>query len=394
MININRLMNASLTRKDVQNYQGNSVKEIPTHLLRYAKPKAPMVIWNITQKCSLSCPVCHLHAGEQAAEGELTTREAENFLQDLAQMGVVMVSIYGGEPLTRPDLFYLISYAKNLGLRMILSVNGTMIDDQRARNIKQAGIDYVGINLDGLAQMGSGQMDLVGGLERLYPHLQAFRDAGLGFGVRITVNPENAATLPDVVRTLEEMGITRFALFQLPHHTGKYDWNLTNNQRRKIMEFLIESHTNFLHKNVPMEIVTEDNYVDGIFLLRSMQEMDAEKGEAIGELLKIQGGCPAGSRLVNVDHLGNVHPCASWRHFTVGNVKERPLSELWTDPDITIWHALRNKSVSIKGKCGRCDYLSLCGGCRVRADGKYADFLAEDPACYLKEEEIKEKSFV
>src|SRR3990170_2811720 len=168
MINISRLLKVKETALDVEKYRNKGADEVPKHLVRYANIKAPMVIWNITRKCNLSCDVCHLGSAPEAERDELTTQEAIEFIDQMASMKVPMVSVYGGEPLTRDDFFTLAGHAHNRGLRIILSSNAALITKETARKIAESGITYVGIDLDGLAQIGGG-MDVIAGLEKALP---------------------------------------------------------------------------------------------------------------------------------------------------------------------------------------------------------------------------------
>ncbi|MDO4541072.1 MAG: SPASM domain-containing protein, partial [Syntrophomonadaceae bacterium] len=107
----------------------------------------------------------------------------------------------------------------------------------------------------------------------------------------------------------------------------------------------------------------------------------------IVELLQMHGGCSAGTKFGNVDPQGNVHPCQFWQDYTVGNVREKPFSEIWTSDD-PLMVMLREKANHVGGKCGECKHKTLCGGCRIRARAAYGDLWAEDPACYLNEQEL------
>ena len=134
------------------------------------------------------------------------------------------------------------------------------------------------------------------------------------------------------------------------------------------------------------EILTTDNHADGIYLYNRIKEENPERAGEIVRLLNMHGGCSAGTKFANVDPQGNVHPCQFWQDYSVGNVREKPFSEIWTSDD-SLMVKLREKDKHLTGKCGQCDYKSLCSGCRIRARAVYGDLWAEDPACYLNQKE-------
>ena len=380
MINISRLLKVKETALDVEKHLNKGADEVPKHLVRYANTKAPMVIWNITRKCNFSCDMCHLGSALEAESDELTTQEAIEFIDLMASMNVPMVSVYGGEPLTRDDFFTLAGHAHNKGLRIILSSNAALITEEIGRKIAESGITYVGIDMDGLSQIGGG-MDVIAGLEKALPVMDHLRDAMVGCGVRITIGSFNLSQMPSITRAVEDAGLKRFAVCQ--HLEGK-DWKAMKEERRAIMDFLIDYAT----KNPQMEVVTEQLYNDGVYLLQRVAEREPDHAAEVEKLLAKQGGCPAGDRIVNVDYRGNVHLCPYWQSRTIGNIREKKLSDIWFDEENEILAMMKDKTRYLKGKCGRCRRNYLCRGCGVRAEIMCGDPFEEDPACYLAEEEI------
>ncbi|MCR4318820.1 MAG: radical SAM protein [Candidatus Brocadiaceae bacterium] len=379
MINISRLLRVKETALDVEKHHNKWADKVPKHLVRYANTKAPMVIWNITRKCNFSCDMCHLGSAPEAESDELTTQEAIEFIDLMAAMNVPMVSVYGGEPLTRGDFFTLAGHAHNKGLRIILSSNAALITEEIGRKIAESGITYVGIDMDGLSQIGG--MDVIAGLEKALPVMERLRDAMVGCGVRITIGSFNLSQMPSITKAVEDAGLKRFAVCQ--HLEGK-DWKAVKEERRAIMDFLID----YAMKNPQMEVVTEQLYNDGVYLLQRVAEREPELATEVEKLLAKQGGCPAGDRIVNVDYRGNVHLCPYWQSRTIGNIREKKFSDIWFDDKNGLLAMMKDKTRYLKGKCGRCRRNHLCRGCGARAEVMYGDPFEEDPACYLTEEEI------
>lgn len=375
MINCSRLLRIHETAQEVLEHQGKRAHEVPKHLIRYANIGAPMVVWNITKKCNLSCPVCHLGSAPEADVNELTTLEAKDLIDQMASMGVPLVSVYGGEPLTRGDFLKLAGYAHEKGLRMIFSTNAALLTRKIAGKIKESGVSYVGIDLDGLAQQDREGMDVIHGLEKALPAVEHLKAAGLGYGVRITVGDFNLSQLPSIVAAIEDAGIKRFAVCQLLEGRA---WKDVKVERRKIMDFLI----GYARKSPQMEVVTEHFYADGAYIVDRLRKEDAGRAKAVKELLALQGGCPAGRKLVNIDHQGVLHPCIYWKDPALGSVKEETLDALWNS-GAPVLKKLRNRREHLKGRCARCLHSGLCGGCRSRAFIAFDDSFQSDPGCYV-----------
>jgi radical SAM protein with 4Fe4S-binding SPASM domain len=101
------------------------------------------------------------------------------------------------------------------------------------------------------------------------------------------------------------------------------------------------------------------------------------------------GGNATGVNVANIDNLGNVHPDTMWWSYSLGNVRQRPFSQIWTDVSDPIMAGLKQRPRKISGRCGACAFFDICGGnTRVRALQLSGDAFAEDPACYLTDEEI------
>ncbi len=380
MINFSRLLKVRETARDVKKHNNKMADEVPKHLIRYANVKAPMVIWNITRKCNFSCEMCHLGSALEAESEELTTQEALEFIDQMASIKVPMISVYGGEPLTRDDFFTLAGHAHKKGLRIILSSNAALITEKTAREIAESGISYVGIDMDGFSQIG-GTMDVISGLGKALPAMGHLRDAGVGCGVRITIGSFNLSQMPSIIEVIENTGLKRFAVCQ---HLDGRDWKVVKEERRKIIDYLID----YAMKNPEMEIVTEQLYDDGVYLLQRVAEREPELADEIKKLLARQGGCPAGDRIVNVDYLGNVHLCPYWKGRTIGNIREKKLSDICFDKEDEVLVRMSDKTRYLKGRCGRCIHNHLCRGCGARAEEMCGDPFGADPACYLTEEEI------
>ena len=212
--------------------------------------------------------------------------------------------------------------------------------------------------------------------------------AGLKTGIRFTVNKLNLHTLPEILDIVEREGIPRFCLYHLVYAgRGKEMAALdtTSAEKREMIRFLIERTEDFHRRGIEVEILTTDNHADGIHILQHIERTQPGRVEEIKKLLEMHGGCSAGQKMANIDPRGDVHACQFWGHHSLGNVRDRPFSEIWQSSQDEFLQRLRSKPEHIGGKCGECRYKVLCGGCRIRAEAVTGDLWAEDPACYLEE---------
>jgi radical SAM protein with 4Fe4S-binding SPASM domain len=154
------------------------------------------------------------------------------------------------------------------------------------------------------------------------------------------------------------------------------------------MEFVTRKTKELHAAGVNLEILTVDNHADGVYVYRQVEADQPERAEEVKQLLEMHGGCSAGQKISNVDPRGEVHACQFWPHVSLGNVRERPFSEIWSDESNPFLKALREKPQHLKGRCGACRFNHLCGGCRIRAEKVTGDLWEADPACYLTDEEI------
>jgi radical SAM protein with 4Fe4S-binding SPASM domain len=316
----------------------------------------------------------------------------KTFIRDLADFGVPVLLFSGGEPLMRKDLFDLAAFARECGLRVALSTNGTLINSEIARKLKEIGFAEVGVSLDGI---GAGN-DYFRGQEGAFrAALSGIRSAvsqGLRVSLRLTITRFNYQEIPAILDLVEKEGIDRVCFYHLAY-SGRGE-NLKDNdidhaQTRATVDLIAERTQDMYRRGLRKEILTVDNHADGVYLYIKARERDPERAGKILELLKLNGGNNSGIRIGAVDNLGNVHPDQFWWHYSLGNVCQRKFGDIWMDTSEPLLKGLKNRRALLKGRCSRCRYLDLCNGnLRVRAEAVFKDVWAEDPACYLTEEEI------
>ena len=365
--------------------------EVPTRYLAFSEKYRPVVFWNLTDRCNLSCTHCYSQSGpDSPMEGELSTAEALGLIDDLAEMGIPLIIFSGGEPLLRADIWDLARHAAGKGIRTALSTNGTLITPEVARRIKESGIAYAGISLDGATDETHDRFrNSPGAFRRTVAAFASCREAGLRCGVRVTLNRGNFNELEALVDRAVALGASRFCVYWLvPSGRGTGSYNRLQLGSKEVPEALDLLYRKA--KEIPadtMEFLTVDAPQDCIHLLASMeQEKSPDLADARGLLASLHGGCSAGRRVANIDPQGNVYPCQFARspEFLVGSIRDRPFSRLWSDGASPVLARFRDKQARFGGRCSVCGYRELCGGgCRVRAYAASGDFLAEDPFCYV-----------
>lgn len=391
MIGISKLYCGAVEASDPLRY-GRHSKRLPSHLLQFSKDKKPVVVWNVTRRCNLKCVHCYSQSEDHDYGGELSLDEGKALIEDLARFGSPVILFSGGEPLIRRDILDLIQYAASHGLRAVVSTNGTLISRPVAAKLQEIGLSYVGISLDGLERVHDSFRGVPGTFSRVMAAIENCQSVGLKVGLRFTINKRNYKDIPGVFDLVEERRIPRICFYHLVYAgrgTELVNEDLDHAQTRDVVDLILD-RTRALHrKDLPVEVLTVDNHADGPYTYLRLRREDPRRAEEVLKLLQMNEGNNSGRGIGCVSWDGSVHPDQFWRHHSFGNVRERPFSEIWTDPEDEFLMRLKEKKKHVKGRCAQCQWLEICGGnFRVRAEAVHGDVWAPDPACYLSDEEI------
>lgn len=353
--------------------------------------KGPIVVWNCTRTCNLNCKHCYAEAVNSYSPGELTTDEAMHFMETLVSYKVPVLLLSGGEPLMRKDIFELIEYGNKIGLRMVISTNGTLIDRDKAKRIKELGVSYVGISLDGLRAVNDSFRGVPGAFEKALEGFRNCRETEQKTGLRLTLSKTNRQELPAIFDLIEAEKIPRVCFYHLVYSgrgSNMENEDLTRDETRKSLDFIIDRTMDFHSRGIETEILTVDNHCDGIYLYEYMKGRDKEQSERILRLITANGGNNSGSAISCVDWEGNVYIDQFTRDIPLGNIREMSFGEIWDGFGNPFLEMLRDRKKYLKGRCASCRWLEQCNGnFRARAHST-GDFWASDPACYLTDEEI------
>ena len=391
MIGISKLYCGTVEPSDPLRY-GRESGKLPSHLLQFSKDKKPVVVWNVGRRCNLRCVHCYSHSKDTEYEGELSTEEGIALIDDLADFGAPVILFSGGEPLMRKDLFKLARHATEKGMRVVISTNGTLITREAAKTLKSIGLSYVGVSLDGMRETNDRFRGVAGAFDAAITGIRNCKEADIKVGLRFTINKRNAHDIPGIFNLLEDEEIPRVCFYHLVY-AGRgsklVKEDLSHEETRTAVNLIIDKTKELFDRGISKEVLTVDNHADGVYLYLRVLREDTKRAEEVLELLKMNEGNSSGNGIGCVSWDGSVHADQFWRHYSFGNVKERPFSEIWMDTSNELMAKLKDKKPHVKGRCASCKWLDICGGnFRVRAEAVTGDLWSPDPACYLTDAEI------
>lgn len=364
----------------------------PTPLKPARKPAAPVVIWNLIRRCNLTCKHCYTTSTDINFPNELSTPEIYMVMDDLKTFKVPVLILSGGEPLLHPDIFDISRRAKEMGFYVALSTNGTKISVDNIDEIASINYQYIGVSLDGIKDTHDQFRRVKGSFDQALQGINLCLEKGIKIGLRFTLTQDNARDFPALLQLMDDHNIDKFYLSHL-NYGGRGNKNRKDDAHfamtRDAMDLLFETSYNWLKTGKDREFVTGNNDADAVYFLHWVARNFPDKVEHIKAKLEQWGGNASGVNVANIDNLGNVHPDTFWWHYELGNVKERPFSEIWMDTGDPLMAGLKQHPRPLEGRCARCHYQEICNGnTRVRAAQTTGNFWAEDPGCYLADAEI------
>lgn len=364
----------------------------PTPLKPARKPAAPVVIWNLIRRCNLTCKHCYTTSTDIDFPNELSTPELYTVMDDLKAFKVPVLILSGGEPLLHPDIFNISRRAKDMGFYVALSTNGTKISADNIDEIASINYQYIGVSLDGIKDTHDRFRRMQGSFDQALHGIHLCLEKGIKVGLRFTLTQDNAQDFPALLQLMDDHNIDKFYLSHL-NYGGRGNKNRKDDAHfamtRAAMDLLFETSYQWLKEGKEREFVTGNNDADAVYFLHWVARHFPGQADHIKAKLEQWGGNASGVNVANIDNLGNVHPDTFWWHYELGNVKERPFSEIWMDTGDPLMAGLKQHPRPLEGRCARCRYQEICNGnTRVRAAQTTGNFWAEDPGCYLADSEI------
>jgi Fe-coproporphyrin III synthase len=347
----------------------------------------------MTRRCNLRCIHCYAGSQDRIYPDELTTEEAKTMIADLAAFGAPVILFSGGEPVMRADLPELAQFAVDRGMRAVISTNGTLITEEKARVFREIGLSYIGVSLDGTEATHDRFRGTAGAFTAAMKGLRICRDMGIKVGVRFTINRHNVAEVPAIFDLLEAENVPRCCFYHLVY-SGRgsklIEEDLSHAETRALLDLILDRTRELFSRGIGKEILTVDNHADGPYIYLRLLREDPKRAAEVLELLQMNEGNSSGHGIGCISWDGEVHPDQFWRQVSFGNVRKRPFSAIWTDLSNPLLAKMRDKGRHVQGRCETCRWLSVCGGnFRARAEAVTGEIWSPDPACYLSDAEIK-----
>jgi AdoMet-dependent heme synthase len=349
-------------------------------------PELRLVAWEVTRQCNLSCLHCRASADSGPYPDELSTTEGFVLLDQIREVGQPVVILTGGEPLLRPDIYELARHGHHLGLRMVMAVNGTLLNGEKARLLKESGIQRISISMDGAsAESHDFFRQVRGAYNGILKGIEAAKSVDLEFQINTTVTRHNLHELGKIQEKVIEFGAVAHHIFMLvPTGRGRalIDQTISAEEYEKTLDWLVKRKD-----DIPLSIkaTCAPHYY------RILRETAHKEGKEISfkthGLDAVTRGCLGGIGFCFVSHIGQVQPCG-YLEVDSGNIRKQSFLEIWKSSPIFL--SLRDQS-QYAGKCGHCEYFRVCGGCRARAFEATGNYLEEEPLCTYQPKKAGER---
>ncbi|OGQ86133.1 MAG: radical SAM/SPASM domain-containing protein [Deltaproteobacteria bacterium RIFOXYD12_FULL_56_24] len=343
--------------------------------------------WEITRRCNLKCVHCRSSSGLEAkGHPDFSFAEAKRVLDDIASYAKPVVVLSGGEPLLRSDVFEIATYGTGLGLRMCLATNGTLVTQEICGKIKEAGIKMVSLSLDGAsAEVHDDFRCQPGAFAGTLNAARLFRENSIPFLINSSFTKRNQEEIPKIYQLAKEIGATAWYMFMIvPTGRGEdiMDELIAPEDYEKLLVWHYEMEKG--EKDLLVRPTCAPNYYR-VVLQQAKEQGDDYQRRSLQFSTGGAKGCLAGQLISLIDVDGNVLPC-SYFPMPAGNIREKSFKEIWEHSEL--FHDLRNFK-AYKGRCGVCEYVNVCGGCRARAYAVSGDYMAEEPYCTYQPKKIK-----
>ena len=349
------------------------------------RDKVRMIAWEVTRSCNLSCVHCRAAANCGPYPGELSTEKCFQLIDEIATISSPVIILTGGEPLLRPDIFEIASYGTNKGLRMVMATNGTLVDSATVKKMIQSGIKRVSISIDGKdAQNHDAFRQEKGAFAGAMAGIAAMKDAGMEFQINTTITTANLKQIKDILELTKKLGAAAHHIFLLvPTGRGRdlADQAIT---AADYEETLLWFHQESLDCSIQLKATCAPHYFR---IMHQQKGKEAKRKKPAGHFHESTRGCLGGISFCFISHIGQVQPCG-YLELDCGNVQKQSFADIWENSEV--FRNLRDLS-KYGGKCGRCEFIKVCGGCRARAYEATGDYLAEEPLCLYQPKGFSDK---
>jgi len=334
--------------------------------------------WEVTGRCNLNCIHCRASSSMTSHDTDFTTEEARKLIDDITSFCSPVLVLSGGEPLLRPDLFEIAKYGTDKGLRMCIATNGTLVTDEVCGKMMESGIKIVSLSLDGsTAAVHDDFRKQPGAFDATLRAAETFNRNGIKFIVNSSFARRNQHDIADTYRLAKKIGAHAWYMFMIVP-TGRGEEIMNELISKEDYEEILEWH--YRMEKDETEMLVRPTCAPHYYRVR-LQKAKEEGYKIEPRTLSFSTGggkgCICAQTIAFIDSKGNVQPC-SYFPVVAGNVKTQHFKEIWYHSEL--FESLRAFE-KYKGRCGECEYLNVCGGCRARADAVLEDYLEEEPFC-------------
>lgn len=353
------------------------------------QPKLQVVAWEITRSCNLFCSHCRASANDSRFNNELVTEECFQIVDQILEVGKPILILTGGEPLVREDFFQIAGYAISRGLRVVIGTNGTLISKEIASKLKAVPISRAGISLDfPVADLQDKFRGKAGAFAAVKAGIDNAREAGLEIQINTTVTRLNVTYLERLLSLALDIGAVAFHPFLLvPTGRGKglESVELSPSEYESTLNWIYDKQSE-LAERIFFKPTDAPHYTRIVNQRRKLESSDQTNVDSQPQSVSdrrghpanvITRGCLAGTGFCFISHQGKIKGCG-YLDIEAGDLRQQSFGQIWADS--LLFNSLRDLS-GIKGKCGRCEYVRICGGCRARAFESTGDYLEAEPYC-------------
>jgi heme b synthase len=338
--------------------------------------KLNMIAWEVTRSCNLNCVHCRAAANCGPYEGELSTEKCFHLIDEIAAFSKPVIILTGGEPLLRPDIFEITSYGTKKGLRMVMATNGTLVDELTAKKMVASGIQRVSISIDGKDAKSHDEFRAESGaFAKALRGIEALKSAGMEFQINTTITNANLKQIENILALAIKLGAAAHHIFLLvPTGRGR-DLAEQAITAADYEETLMWFHQQSLDCSIHLKATCAPHYFRIMHQRKVKGTKPVEKPG--GHFHESTRGCLGGITFCFISHVGQVQPCG-YLELNCDNVLEQSFADIWAGSEV--FRNLRDYA-KYGGKCGRCEFIKVCGGCRARAYEATGDYLAQEPLC-------------
>jgi radical SAM protein with 4Fe4S-binding SPASM domain len=321
-----------------------------------------LIFWEITEDCNLNCPYCR----RQDYSRSFSLEESLLVINSIAQNYRPIIVFSGGEPLLYPHLFEVASYAHQKDLKTALATNTTLVDEDLAAKIELAGFHRLAVSLDSVSEQINDLLRGSGTFKKALAGIERLRARQVELQINTTVLKTNVEDIFFLYEFCLDSGIKAWHVFAfVPTGCG-----ISVPEQERLSAFEYEE---FLNKMA--QLALESKIEIKLACAPHYQRILHEKRN--GNFASVTGGCLAGTGVCFISAGGEVFPCG-YLKLSAGNILKTSFSEIWKQS--SLFRTLRNPHL-LKGRCGVCEYIEVCSGCRARAYAATGDYLEEEPDC-------------